>query len=146
MSRQSRSGRFSRVLATGAFIAIAGSLLANHLFRAIPENELGPGLAMLGVALVVLIRSLWLGVYVKASGLRIVTWTRRHSFDWIELHRADAVPYDGLLTRGETSLLSMIRLTLADGQLQYVYGTVGRPASIHRQATQLNAAIRDRTE
>lgn len=88
------------------------------------------------------VRSLFVGVFVGAEGVRLSSWFRTWRFDWSELRRSDAVPYGGLITKGiESRLASIIQVTLVNAKTVELAATIGRPRTVARQAAHLRKAI-----
>lgn len=122
-------------------IALLGTLLGGRSHT--PLEHVVAAVFQFG-ATAALVRALFLGVYASTDGVKIVSWFQTRHYRWRDLRRSDAIPYDGLLSKGiETRLLSVIQVTLADGDQIAIYSTFGPRRRLVAQANALNRLIQN---
>ncbi|SFR85558.1 hypothetical protein SAMN05428970_3193 [Agromyces sp. CF514] len=153
MSRERASGRFERVPRTGtaaqvtAFV-VCGGWLAGLLIGSGSSIDWSSPITWLVVALpaVLLLRSLFFGVYLNADQLRIVSWYWSYTIDRAEVSSLSLQNYNGFVIgwSGAVDLYSsnvlMIAIQTEDGERRFP-ATAMRRSTAQRAITYLGEAL-----
>jgi len=88
------------------------------------------------------LRSVFIGVWLDSRHLRCVSWFRAYKYSIADVRRIDAVDYNGVFTGGrDSSLASMLCVTLADGRVRNVRGSISSPSAMRQEVRRLRAMI-----
>lgn len=90
------------------------------------------------------LRCVFVGVWLDSRHIRCVSWFRAYKDSISDVRRIDAVDYNGIFTGGrDSSLTSMLCVTLADGRVRNVRGSISSPRAMRREVRRLREMIAD---